>query len=544
MYVPKTITCLREGYGFATLRADALAGLTVAVVALPLAMAFAIASGATPDRGLVTAIVAGFLISLLGGSRHQIGGPTGAFVVVVFGIVQAHGFDGLVIATLMAGLMLIGFGLAGLGTIIKYVPYPVITGFTAGIAVIIFSTQVKEFLGLTFARPPANFIETWREIGSHITSLAPATVAVSLVTLAVILIIRRWRPGWPVMLIGVGFGAALAALLGLNGLPVETIGSRFGGLPDRLPVPALQVVTPARIVELMPAAFTIAFLAGIESLLSAVIADGMTGRRHRSNGELVAQGIANCASALFGGIPATGAIARTATNIRAGAKTPLSGMLHAVFLLLFMYLLAPLAGIIPLAALAAVLVVVAWNMSEIGHFRRLLRAPPGDRVVLVLTFLLTVFVDITVAIGVGVVLASLLFMQRMAGATKVQGSPDAAMAETQLPGGAVMFRIDGPFFFGSAQRLNDVLDNIGAAPKAFILGMDEVPLIDASGAHALEDFIGKCRARGTKVILVGVSPEVRGVLDGMGIVAELGPQGLATDAEQAFAAARLQPEVQ
>ena len=546
MFVPKTVTCFREGYGLSTLRADLVAGLTVAVVALPLAMAFAIASGTTPDRGIITAVIAGFLISLFGGSRHQIGGPTGAFVVVVFNVIQTQGFDGLVIATFMAGIMLIAFGLAGFGTIIKYVPHPVITGFTAGIAAIIFSTQIKDFFGLTFHHVPENFLATWREVAASIGTLRPVTLILAAGTLAIILLLRRYRPTWPIMLIGIAAAALLTTFV--PGLEADTIGSRFGGIPRSLPSPTLPTVTVQRIVELVPSAFTIAFLAGIESLLSAVIADGMTGRRHRSNGELVAQGIANCASALFGGIPATGAIARTATNIKSGARTPVSGMLHAVFLLAFMYFLAPLASLIPLAALAAVLVVVAWNMSEVNRFRQLLRAPPGDRLVLILTFLLTVFVDITVAIAVGVVLASLLFMQRMATATEIQtGIPmmrrdeadEAADADEtfteQLPLGVEMFRIDGPFFFGSAQRLNTVLDRIGAEPKIFILRMGQVPLIDGSGAHALQEFIAKCRQRGTKVILTRVAPSVMEVLEGMGIVELLGPDGLAPNAKAAIA---------
>jgi SulP family sulfate permease len=547
MFVPKLVTCFREGYSLATLRADFVAGLTVAVVALPLAMAFAIASGTTPDRGLFTAVVAGFLISALGGSRHQIGGPTGAFVVIVFGVIQQHGYDGLVIATLMAGVMLVGAGLAGLGTVIKFVPYPVVTGFTAGIAVIIFSTQVKDLLGLDFPHTPGTFVETWQMVYATIATIKPWTMATAALALATILVLRRWRPRWPVMLIGVAAAALLAAALSL---PVETIGSRFGGIPRSLPAPSLPVITFARLVELFPAAATIAFLAGIESLLSAVIADGMTGRHHRSNGELVAQGVANLAAAIFGGIPATGAIARTATNIRSGARTPLSGMLHAVFLLVFMWALAPLAAAIPLAALGGVLAVVAWNMAEVKSFRHIMRAPAGDRLVLLLTFGLTVLVDITVAIGVGVVVASLLFMRRMAQVTQHSSGIDLMPAdrpdrpndpargfERDLPDGVQMYRIEGPLFFGVASHLNDVMERIGRPPKVFILRLGQVPFIDASGAHALEDFIDSCERRGTRIILSRLQDQPRAVLDGMGITARLGPDGIAADPDAALAVA-------
>lgn len=417
LFVPKLITVLREGYGLSDLRSDAIAGLTVAIVALPLAMALAIASGTTPDKGLLTAVIAGFLISALGGSRFQIGGPTGAFVVVVFNVIQQHGYDGLVLATLMAGLILMVSGFARLGTWIKYIPEPVVTGFTAGIAVIIFSSQVKDLLGLSIEKVPAEFIEKWESFWSARDTLNLSAVIVAGVALAVIIGLRRFVPRLPGFLIAV-VGASIAVYL-LH-LPVETIGSKFGGIPDTLPSPVMPSITLARLAELAPSAFTIAFLAGVESLLSAVVADGMTGRRHRSNCELVAQGIANVASAMFGGMPATGAIARTATNIKSGARSPVAGMLHAVFVLLFMLVLAPLAVFVPLASLGAVLVIVAWNMSEVHKFWHLLRAPLGDRVVLILTFGLTVLVDLTVAIEVGVVLAAILFMHRMAEVVSVQ----------------------------------------------------------------------------------------------------------------------------
>ncbi|MGC2856683.1 SulP family inorganic anion transporter [Novispirillum sp. DQ9] len=532
LFLPKLVTVLREGYSLRMLRADALAGLTVAIVALPLAMALAIASGVPPERGLVTAVVAGFLISALGGSRFQIGGPTGAFVVIVFSIVHDHGYDGLVIATLMAGIMLLLFGLARLGTFIKYIPYPVVTGFTAGIALIIFSSQVVEILGLRLDDEPPGFLDKWHAIVTNLDGLNGATLGVAALTLAIILGIKRFRPGYPVFLIGITIGAVL---VWAAGLPVETIGTRFGGIPRGFEIPSLPVVTWDRIIELFPAAFTIALLAGIESLLSAVVADGMTGRKHRSNCELVGQGVANVASALAGGIPATGAIARTATNVRSGAHSPVSGMLHAVFLLVFVLALAPLASYLPLASLGAVLVVVAWNMSEHDRFRHLLKAPPGDRLVLLVTFGLTVLVDLTVAIQVGVVMAAILFMHRMTRAVEAESGmsliaedvndlteTDRAIYEPGADhlgagGETAVYRINGPFFFGVAGKLSDVLDTIATPPRLFIIDMTNVPVIDATGVHALEGVIVRCHRHGTRVILAGVKPQPRSVLQGMGL---------------------------
>lgn len=530
LFVPKLFTVLREGYGRTDFKNDTLSGLTVAIVALPLAMALAIASGVGPERGLYTAIVAGFVISFLGGSRFQIGGPTGAFVVVVYNVVAQFGYDGLVLATLMAGLMLLLAGFSRFGTYIKYIPYPVVTGFTAGIAVIIFSSQVKDLLGLDMTEVPAEFIAKWQAYGTHLATFNPVTVAIALAALSIIVLLRKHAPRWPAFLIAV-VGASIAVwALGLN---AQTIGQRFGEIPHSLPTPSLpsfETITLARLSELLPSAFTIAFLAGVESLLSAVVADGMTGRRHRSNCELVAQGAANLASALMGGIPATGAIARTATNIRSGARSPLSGMLHAAFLLLFMLTLAPLMAFVPLAALGAVLTVVAWNMSEHKHFRHLMSAPAGDRLVLVLTFVLTVLVDLTVAIEVGVVLAAILFMHRMAQAVEIETHTKliaededdltnpvktAYDSESPLPEGVEVYAINGPFFFGAAARLGEVLERIGYAPKVLILRMNHVPMIDATGVAAMLNFMEQCRVMGTNVILCGVPPQPRGVLTTM-----------------------------
>ena len=545
MFEPKLATVLREGYGLRALRADAVAGLTVAVVALPLAMALAIASGTTPDKGLHTAIIAGFLISAFGGSRVQIGGPTAAFIPVVFVVIQKYGYGGLILCTLMAGLMLIAAGLLRLGTLMKYMPQPVITGFTAGIAVSIFSSQVKDALGLRMGEVPAEFFERWTAYGQHIASTQPAAVALTVLGLAVIVGLRRWRPKWPGFLVALLLCTVAATALAL---PAETIGTRFGALPSGLPSFDFPHIPFERTFELLPSAFTIAFLAGVESLLSAVVADGMTGGRHRSNGELVAQGVANVGSALFGGLPATGAIARTATNIRAGGSTPVAGMLHAAFLLLFMLLLAPLMGYVPLAALAAVLLVVAWNMSEVENFRNTLSAPWGDRLVLLLTFFLTVLLDLTVAIQAGVVLAAFVFMFRMAEAVEVSsgvrmidddlqsGDParDADLGQrAKLPAGVEAYQIGGPLFFGAANRLDNLLDQFFVPPKVLILRMRLVPVIDASGVHALKKLAGRCHRKGIALIVSGLQEQPNRVIANMRLEEGPGELHFASNFERA-----------
>lgn len=529
-FVPKIVTSLREGYGLNDFRADFLAGLTVAIVALPLAMALGIASGATPAQGLITVVVGGLLISLLSGSRYQIGGPAGAFVVIIFNIIDKQGYDGLIIATLMAGVMLLAAGLARLGTWIKYIPQPVVTGFTAGIAVIIFSSQIKDIFGLQIEKVPGEFVEKWLAFWAARDTYNPASIVISFAAVAAIVALKKWAPKLPGLLVAVAGASAVTWFLHLD---VPTIGSAFGGIPRALPAPHWpEGITIQRMGELMPSAFTIAFLAGIESLLCAVVADGMTGTRHKSNCELLAQGVANIFSPLFGGMPATGTIARTATNIRAGGRTPLSGVMHALIVFGFMIVFAPLADYIPLAALAAVLVIVAWNMSEIDRIRHLMRAPWGDRIVLITTFVLTVSVDLTVAIQAGVVMAAILFMHRMAQAVEVQthtsliegegagGNGDAMRAA--LPDGVDAYQIRGPFFFGVAARLLDVLDHIQKPPKVFILRMGLVPMIDASGEAALEEFTARCRKHGTTVILSRVQEQPAAVLERMGLLEEEG----------------------
>ncbi len=528
LYVPKLLTVLRRGYHTSDLRRDLIAGLTVAIVALPLSMALAIASGATPEKGLHTAIIAGFLVSLLGGSRVQIGGPTAAFVPVVFNVIDKFGYGGLILCTLLAGLMLVAAGLLRVGTLMKYIPKPVITGFTAGIAVSIFSSQVKDLLGLSMDKVPADFFARWSAYAAHFPSATPAAALTATGALAIIIFVRRLKPTWPGFLFAVIAGALAVVLFQI---PVETIATRFGAIPASLPSFDFPHIPIERTLELFPSSFTIAFLAGVESLLSAVVADGMIGGRHRSNCELVAQGIANMGSALFGGLPATGALARTATNVRAGARSPIAGIAHAGFLLLFMLVLAPLMGYVPLAALAAVLVVVAWNMAEIESFRHLMHGPIGDRVVLLVTFVLTVVFDLTVAIEVGIVLASFLFMHRMSEVVAMESNislieEDRADSEgpaepdqrAQLPPDVEVFQISGPLFFAVANRLDDVLDLLlPKSPRVFILRMRLVPLIDASGVAALTEMIERCRRHGTKVILSGLREQPRRILAQMGI---------------------------
>jgi sulfate permease, SulP family len=530
LYVPKLVTVLRLGYGPEDLRHDLVAGLTVAIVALPLAMALAIACGVAPEKGLQTAIVAGFLISALGGSRVQIGGPTAAFIPVVFNVIEKFGYGGLLLCTLLAGLMLIAAGLLRIGTLMKYMPQPVITGFTAGIAVSIFLSQVKDLLGLHMGAVPAEFLARLAAYREHLGSVDIEATAVALGSVALIVALRRWKPAWPGFLVAVGAATLVCALFGLH---AETIGARYGAIPAQLPHFSLPHIPLERTRELFPSSFTIAFLAGVESLLSAVVADGMIGGRHRSNCELVAQGAANVASALFGGLPATGALARTATNVRAGARSPIAGMLHAVFLLVFMLVLAPWMRYIPLAGLAAVLLIVAWNMAEIESFRHLMRGPVGDRVVLLLTFALTVVFDLTVAIEVGLVLAAFLFMHRMSEVVAIGsefslldedvddfgGAPQPSQ-RAQLPEGVEVYQVSGPLFFAVANRLDEVLNQFPKPPRVFILRMRLVPLIDASGVTALRQLVKRCARGGTRVILSGLREQPRAILTQMGLHAD------------------------
>jgi SulP family sulfate permease len=524
LFTPKLVTVLREGYRLADFRADAIAGLTVAIVALPLSMAIAIASGVTPDRGLTAAVIGGFIVSLLGGSRFQIGGPAGAFVVLVALTAERHGIEGVILATLMAGGILIAAGFLRLGTYIKFIPYPVTVGFTAGIAVIIFASQIKDLLGITLTKEPGELVPKLHALAGAVHTANFSAVAVAAVSIGIIITLRKLRPAWPGILIAVVFAAAAAWALSL---PVETIGTRFGGIPQLLPWPAWPVFSLQKARAVLPDAIAFALLGAIESLLSAVVADGMTGRRHRSNCELVAQGFANIGSALFGGVCVTGTIARTATNVRAGARGPISGMLHSLFLLLFMLTAAPLASYIPLAALAAVLAVVAWNMAEKHEFWTLIRSSWGDATVLLATFLLTIFRDLTEGILVGFALGAVLFINRMAEITGVEAAAPLVADDRADDGNGdrkpydaglatdpdvVVYRISGAFFFGAASTVGTVLDSIADTHKAFVVDFAAVPFLDSTAANAMSRVAAKAQRQGIRLFITGTSPPVRRAL--------------------------------
>lgn len=547
VFLPKLVSTLREGYTAELFAKDLGAGVIVGLVALPLAIAFAIASGVPPQSGLVTAVVAGLIISALGGSRVQIGGPTGAFIVVVYGIVQKHGEGGLAAATLLAGLMLVAMGVARMGAAIKFIPYPVTVGFTSGIALIIAAAQGRDFLGLTMESVPADFLHKMSAYGAHLSTMNPWALGLGG---ACLLVLGFWpRVSRKVPAPFVVILAATAAVTLLD-LPVDTIGSRFPPIPAGLPMPRLPDVSFHTLRAVFQPAVTIALLAAIESLLSAVVADGMTGRRHRSDTELIAQGVANLASPLFGGIPATGAIARTATNIKSGGQTPVAGVIHAVTLLLIMLFFGKWASLIPMPALAAILLFVAYNMSEWRLFVRLLKAPKSDVVVLMTTFLLTVLIDLTVAIEVGMVMAAFLFMRRMANVTKVsfltqagldeEENPDDPMALSRkvVPAGVEVFEIDGPFFFGAADQFKDALRQVSGKPKALILRMRRVPVVDATGLAALDDVFRKTQRDGTQLILSGVHAQPRDAMAKMGLLDRLGPDNVVADIDKALARAK------
>src|SRR4051812_13039696 len=532
MLVPKLVTTLRH-YDRRQFFNDVTAGVIVGIVAIPLAIAFAIASGVTPGRGLWTAIVAGFLISALGGSRVQIGGPTGAFVVIVYGIVQKYGIDGLTVATLMAGVLLVIMGLAKLGGVIKFIPHPVITGFTSGIAVIIFSSQVKDLFGLHMGAVPADFLAKWGAFIASAGAFTPAAAGVAALSLAILLVWPRVNgkiPGPFVALL------ATTLIVQLAHWPVETIGSRFGALNAAVPHPQLPHLSLEQVTGLVGPAFTIAMLAAIESLLSAVVADGMIGGRHRSNMELVAQGIANIASPMFGGIPATGAIARTATNVKNGGRTPVAGMIHALTLLLIVLVFGKWAALIPMATLAGILMLVAYQMSEWRVFRAELRGPREDAAVLVTTFLLTVIVDLTVAIGVGMVLASFLFMKRMAEATNISAvtrelrqdgddttySAPGAISQRTVPDRVEVFEISGAFFFGAAGAFKEALGQIAGRPWVVVIRMRDVNFLDSSGLHALEEVVHRFRRDRTMVLLAEVHAQPLAVIEASDLFTEMG----------------------
>ncbi len=509
---PKLMTLWRiRGYSKSDFYSDLIAGLVVAIVALPLAMAIAIASNLPPERGLFTAIVAGFIISAHGGSRYQIGGPTAAFIVTVATVAMEHGYEGLVLATIMAGIILMIMALVHAGELIKFIPYPVIVGFTSGIALLIAFSQVRDFFGLQVESIPPDFIHKLMVYLAHLDEMNSVAVIVSLTSIAIILLTKKYIPKIPGPIIVVVLGALAVWMFHL---PIETIESRFGSIPSMLPAPTWPEISFEKLRQLLPDAITIATLAAIESLLSAVVADGMTGTHHKSNAELFGQGAANIASGFFGGLPATGAIARTATNIKAGARTPMAGIMHALWLFLFMLLLSPLIIKVPLAALAAILMVVAWNMSEIKHVKEIMKAPRSDRIILIVTFTLTVLVDLNFAIQAGIALASILFIDSMMKATHIhvveneEEDPDS-ISNKILPEGVEVYEIEGPLFFGVAEKLIDVLSLFERPPKVFILRMRHVPLIDAAGLHALEILHERLTNQHTAFILSGVRPEVQ-----------------------------------
>ena len=507
---PEILEALK-GYNKALFLKDLIAGLIVGIVALPLAIAFAIASGVSPEKGIFTAIIAGFIISALGGSRVQIGGPTGAFIVIVYGIVQQFGVDGLVMATFMAGILLVIMGLARMGSVIKFIPFPLIVGFTTGIAVIIFSSQVKDFLGLEMGVVPADFIHKWSAYFRHFSSVDSYAAAIGLFTLLVIVFWSKITHKVPGSLVAIIITTIAVQFFKL---PVETIGSRFGAIPASLPRPAIPHLSLDMIQKLIAPAFTIALLGGIESLLSAVVADGMTGGRHRSNTELIAQGAANIFSSLFGGIPATGAIARTATNIKNGGSTPVAGIIHTITLLVIMFFAGKWAALIPMATLAGILIVVAYNMSELGNFISMLKGPKSDTAILVATFLLTILVDLTIAIEIGMILSAFLFMRNIMRISSVQQLTFAAdedgdhrSDEFPLPAGVHVFEINGPLFFGAAYKFQDAMNLTGKPPKILILRMGNVPIIDATGLRILKKVNDDATKKGIKLMLSEVGSE-------------------------------------
>lgn len=534
MFTPKLFTTLKA-YSREDLIADGVAGLIVGIVALPLAIAFGIASGVTPQAGLVTAVVAGFLISALGGSRVQIGGPTGAFVVLIYGIVQKYGMEGLTLCTLMAGVFLILFGVFRMGSAIKFIPRSVTVGFTSGIALIIFSSQIKDMLGLNIPSLPAEFIGKWEAYFQHAGSWNPTALLICAGTVLMIV-------GWPRLAgkFSTKIPGSLVALLICSAavsffkIPVETIGTRFGELPHGLPRPVFPAVSLGMVVPLIQPAFTVALLGAIESLLSAVVADGMTGGRHRSNIELIGQGIANIGSGLFGGIPATGAIARTATNIKSGARTPVAGVIHAITLLLILLFLGSWARLIPMACLAGILIMVSFYMSEWHSFASLLKGPKSDVAVLLATFSLTVIVDLTVAIEIGMVLSAFLFMRRMALISHTEAVPAGSEESPPLPEGVEMYEIYGPLFFGSAQEFQETMRIISRKNKVQILRLRYVPAMDATGLHALTQLHAECRKRRVELILLNLHAQPLKLLKQSGLYSAIGEKNVVSTLRQAL----------
>ena len=550
MFKPKLVSTLRN-YNRKTFMADLMAGVIVGIVALPLAIAFGIASGVSPEKGIITAIVAGFIVSVFGGSRVQIGGPTGAFIIIIYGIIQQYGMQGLTIATIMAGVFLVLFGVLRLGTIIKYIPYPIVVGFTSGIAVTIFTTQVKDLFGLTMAEVPSDFVEKWIAYAHDFTTLDGWTTLIGIVSVVVIAVTPRFSKKIPGSLVAIILMTIVALLLkhyaGVTS--IETIGDRFS-INSALPEAQMPALSWETVKGLVPPALTIAILGAIESLLSATVADGVIGHRHDSNTELVGQGIANLVSPLFGGIPATGAIARTMTNINNGGRTPVAGIVHAVVLLLIFLFLMPLAQYIPMACLAGVLVVVSYGMCGWRSFAMLMKNPKSDVTVLLITFFLTILFDLTVAIEVGLVIACLLFMRRMAETTDVKVIMDEIDPEDDtdvklennehltIPKGVEVYEINGPYFFGAGNRFEEVMASFGSRPKVRVIRMRKVPFVDSTGIHNLTNLCLMSQKEGIQIVLSGVNPKVHAVLEHAGFYRIVGEKNICSHINLALARAK------
>lgn len=543
-FTPKLFSLIRAGISKQTLGKDIMSGVIVGIVALPLAIAFAIASGVSPEKGLITAIVAGIIISVFGGSRVQIGGPTGAFIVIVYGIVQSHGVDGLILATFMAGFIMMGFGLARFGNFLKFIPYSLIVGFTSGIAVIIFSSQVNDFLGLQLSDVPADFLSKWLLYAQHLNQINPYAIMIAVGTVIMTLYFQKLIKLIPGSIVAILISTVCVQLFNI---PVTTIESQFGEIPNALSMPSLPSFDFATMKSLIQPAFAIALLGSIESLLSAVVADSMIGGKHRSNIELVAQGAANSASALFGGIPATGAIARTATNVNNGGRTPIAGIVHGVVLLLIMLLFAPLAKLIPLSCLAGILVVVAYHMSEWRQFKSILKGDRMDIIILLTTFFLTVIFDLVIAIQVGIVLSSFMFMHRMSQSVQVnninieQERVERLFDEETLdvPDGVMLYEINGPLFFGAARQFQQTVSNIpSSTSKIIIMRMRYVPLIDATGYETLKEIISNFQTQGIRVILSGVRDDLVNDFERHKVFTVLDRQFVVKDIKQALRLAR------
>ncbi len=546
MLVPKLFTTLKD-YNKKLFFSDATSGVIVGIVALPLAIAFAIASGVSPEKGLITAVIAGFIISFLGGSKVQIGGPTGAFIIIVYGIIQRYGMDGLMIATIMAGIFLMLMGFLKLGTLIKFIPLPIITGFTSGIALIIFTTQIKDLFGLHIDKIPADFLEKIPVLFGNLNLLNTSTVIVSAISLFIIIIFPKITKKIPGTFVALIAGTLIVYFFNLN---VETISTKFGVISGSIPPLTFPNITYEKIAGLISPAFTIALLGAIESLLSAVVADGMTGGRHRSNIELVAQGAANIITPLFGGIPATGAIARTVTNIKNGGKTPVAGIIHAAVLLLIMLFFGKYAGMIPLCVLGSILVVVAYNMSEWREFKAQLKMPKSDVIVLLTTFFLTVVFDLTVAIEIGMVMSAFLFMNRMANVTNVgivsrefdentpEESGDNSITGKDVPKGVLVYEVNGPFFFGAASKFKEAARIVEEKSKIFILRLRNVPAVDSTGLSTIEDFYEDCKKQGIILLLSGIHAQPLIAAERAGLLGKIGIDNCCGNIDNALNRAR------